>query len=337
LQLTGSLHVPVWQYDPPPHALPHAPQWALLVRVFTSHPLAGIASQLAQPVSQLSTWQVRATHTGTAWISPHSTPHPPQWLASPLAMLRSQPLAALPSQSPKSAPQAKPHEPAAQVAVAFEGAAQRRVQLPQVVGLARLASQPLAALESQSAKPALQAATAQAPAVQAGVPLATAQRVEQLPQCVASEPRSTSHPFEASPSQSAKPALQVNAHAPAAQDTAAWALGAHAIPQPPQCSTVARVSTSQPLAAMPSQSPRPGSQLPIPHAPAAQAPVALAGAQAVPQAPQWAALTRVSTHPPLQQVSPEAQCASVRQPVTQVLPMQCVDAGQCESVRQRTH
>ncbi|MBK6528189.1 MAG: hypothetical protein IPF99_00930 [Deltaproteobacteria bacterium] len=38
-----------------------------------------------------------------------------------------------------------------------------------------------------------------------------------------------------------------------------------------------------------------------------------------------------------QQVCPVVQCASVRQPVTQVLPMQCVDAGQCASVRQPTH
>jgi hypothetical protein len=243
----------------------------------------------------------------------------------------------LPSQSPKSAPQAKPHEPAAQVALAFAGEAHRRVQLPHVVGLARSASHPLAALESQSARPVLQAATAHAPAVQAGVPLATTQRVGQLPQWVASEPRSTSQPFAASPSQSAKPAVQVNAQAPAAQDTVAWALGAHAIPQAPQCSALVRVSTSQPLATIPSQSPRPGSQLAIPHTPAAQAPVALAGAQAVPHAPQWAALTRVSTQPPPQQVWPEAQCASEVQPVTQVLPMQCVDAGQCASVRQPTH
>jgi hypothetical protein len=157
-------------------------------------------------------------------------------------------------------------------------------------------------MPSQSECAASQAATAHAPAVQAAVPLATVQRVAQLPQWATSEPRFTSQPLEASPSQSAKPAAQVKAQAPTAQDTVALALAAHAIPHAPQCATLVRVSTSQPLAAVVSQSPKPGSQLATPHAPAAQAPVALGGAQAIPHAPQWATLTRVSTQPPPQQV-----------------------------------
>ena len=73
----------------------------------------------------------------------------------------------------------------------------------------------------------------------------------------------------------------------------------HALPQRPQCATLAVRSASQPLEARPSQSPHPASQVATAHAPAAHAPVAWLGAHARPQPPQCAALVRVSTSQPV--------------------------------------
>ena len=74
---------------------------------------------------------------------------------------------------------------------------------------------------------------------------------------------------------------------------------AQAVPQAPQCEVATRVSVSQPLLALPSQSPNPVAQAATVHTPAAQAPVALGGAQPRAQAPQWVALVRVSASQPL--------------------------------------
>ncbi|MFO0624722.1 MAG: hypothetical protein U0325_03830 [Polyangiales bacterium] len=66
---------------------------------------------------------------------------------------------------------------------------------------------------------------------------------------------STSHPFSAMPSQSAKPGLQVKPRRPAVHVGAALARVGQAIPQPPQWAGSVKVLTSQPLRAMRSQSP----------------------------------------------------------------------------------
>jgi hypothetical protein len=70
----------------------------------------------------------------------------------------------------------------------------------------------------------------------------------------------------------------------------------HAVPQLPQ-SVVVRSDVSHPFATSPSQLAHPASHIVIAHVPLPQSPVAWAGAQGTPHAPQLVAvLTRVS-HP----------------------------------------
>jgi len=81
----------------------------------------------------------------------------------------------------------------------------------------------------------------------------------------------------------------------------AKALGseAHRAPHAPQWDTAVVVSTSQPLLALPSQSAYPVAQRATVHRPPSQAAVALGGAHAARQAPQWGTLVAVSTSQPL--------------------------------------
>jgi hypothetical protein len=83
----------------------------------------------------------------------------------------------------------------------------------------------------------------------------------------------------------------------------------HTSPQPPQLRASVLVLTSHPLAALPSQLPKPALQLASVQAPAAQPAVALLSAHARPHDPQWAALVAVSTQAPAQSVEPAAQVA----------------------------
>ena len=74
--------------------------------------------------------------------------------------------------------------------------------------------------------------------------------------------------------------LEAGMHPPAAQ------IPVHARPQAPQWALLVRVSVSQPLATLPSQSPKPALQAVIAHALARQSAVALARVHARPHAPQ---------------------------------------------------
>ena len=84
-------------------------------------------------------------------------------------------------------------------------------------------------------------------------------------------------------------------HAPAEHTCPA----AQARPQTPQLALLVLRLVSQPLAALPSQLPKPGLQLATVHAPAAQPAVALASEQAAPQAPQCAGVTVTLVSQPL--------------------------------------
>ncbi len=58
--------------------LPHVPQFEGSVRVSTSHPLAGLASQSARPAAQTMP-QRPAVHVRVAPVPPgHTLPHEPQ-------------------------------------------------------------------------------------------------------------------------------------------------------------------------------------------------------------------------------------------------------------------
>jgi hypothetical protein len=93
--------------------------------------------------------------------------------------------------------------------------------------------------------------------------------------------------------------LHAKPQAPAAQVAVLFAGGTHALPHAPQWATLVAVLTSQPLPARPSQLPKPALQLATPQRPALHAGVALAGAQAIPQPPQWATALVVLVSQPL--------------------------------------
>jgi hypothetical protein len=112
------------------HARPHIPQWATFVRVSTSHPLAGLLSQLPKPAVQLATVHVPLAQLSLALGRLHARPHAPQW-AAVVARAVSQPLAGLLSQLPKPAVQlATVHAPFAQPSLVL-GRLHARPHIPQ--------------------------------------------------------------------------------------------------------------------------------------------------------------------------------------------------------------
>ena len=80
------------------HAAPQAPQWAAVVSVLVSQPLAALLSQLPQPALH-AIWQVELEQDAVPWVALQALPQPPQ-LPADVARLASQPLRGLPSQSP---------------------------------------------------------------------------------------------------------------------------------------------------------------------------------------------------------------------------------------------
>jgi hypothetical protein len=180
--------------------------------------------------------QVVPSHVAVALASGAQGVHAaPQWVASVL----------LTQAAPhmwKPGLHALPQTPAVHVAVAFAAAVQRLVQLPQALGSACVSTQMLE--QSVEVVPVqLLSHVAVAPeALQKGV--APEHAVAHAPQWAAVR-RSASQPLPASPSQSAKPALQVNPHAPAAQLARALAgvgQGAQLVPQ-----VATEVSLAQPV------------------------------------------------------------------------------------------
>ena len=132
-----------------------------------------------------------------------------------------------------------------------------RSHAPQVPGALSEASQPLAGLPSQSAKPALHTMP-HAPAAHVAVALARAgHALPQRPQWAAWVATLT----HAAP-HATRPVAQLVAHAPALHTMPA----PHARPQAPQWAPLFMRSTSQPLAAARSQSAQPVAQAPTAHA-----------------------------------------------------------------------
>jgi hypothetical protein len=312
-QLVALRQTPAVQARPEGHTTPQPPQLSGSVCRLL-HPLLGSPSQSAKPALQVA---LHAPATQAAVVpgrTGHTTPQPPQLLT--LDVLASQPLAALPSQSAVPLAQRKPQAPAAQTVAAPGRVGHARPHAPQLVTLvARFTSQPLAGLRSQSAKPEAQT-KAQAPAAQTAVAFAPAeQETAHEPQCVGSLPV-----FTQAPPQRESGAAQVVAQAPAEHT---WPAG-HARPHAPQWALSLWPRTSQPLAALRSQSRKPAAQAVTEHAPPEHAEVALGRAHARPQAPQFAALVaRFVSHPlvaaPSQSPSEALQRETVQPPATQPL------------------
>ncbi|MFO0602212.1 MAG: hypothetical protein U0324_03510 [Polyangiales bacterium] len=79
-------------------AMPQPPQWAVVVRVSVSQPLASLPSQLPKPAAQVPTRQTPSRQAVAPPSVGHTRLHEPQWSA-PVWVLASQPLAGSPSQS----------------------------------------------------------------------------------------------------------------------------------------------------------------------------------------------------------------------------------------------
>ena len=220
----------------------------------------------------------------------------PQWVGL-VVVLVSQPLATLPSQFPKPAEHEIEQEPAEQVGVPL--AAEHAVpQPPQFAALVFvLVSQPFPALPSQLPKLASHPTSWQVPLAHDSVAFGISQATPQAPQLV-SVFRLVSQPLVASPSQFANPVAQVGTQAPAVQVEVPFAFE-HTVPQVPQFAGLVFRFASQPLAATPSQFPKPALHVRMPHVPDEHVSVAFRSEQTVPQLPQFAVLLCVFVSQPL--------------------------------------
>jgi hypothetical protein len=136
------------------------------------------------------------------------------------------------------------------------------------------------------------------PAVQVAVPLESLQILAQLPQWVGSVLKLTSQPLLARPSQLPKPVLQEIAQMPAEHE-AVPLVEVQTFPQALQFETLVLRSTSQPLAALLSQLPKPEAHA-IAQAPLVQEGVPLAELHTVPQALQLFGSALRSTSQPVE-------------------------------------
>ncbi len=317
-------------------AFPHAPQFETLAVRSVSQPLPTIMSQSPRPLMQPAMRHTEASQVAVPPEAVHMRAHAPQFEAL-VRVSTSQPSAASPLQSEKPATHDTTQAPSTQPGKPLGRAGHSFMQRPQWVTLVRtLVSQPLVALPSQSPKPSSQRATVHRPATHAGVPLGGLHTEPHDPQLPLLVRVSTSQPSVTSPLQSAKPALQAKAQRPPSHDTAALARAGQAFPHAPQLVTLVRVSVSQPLEPVMSQSAKGAEQVPTPQLPLRQADMALGTAQRVPQTPQLAMFDCVSTQAPEQHVWPVGQRDSAVHPTTQVLPTQSVPGAQSALPRHST-
>ena len=212
--------------DPAWQARPQAPQWAALARVSTSQPLLGLLSQSPKLVAQTAPQTPAAQKVVALGPAGHAVPQAPQWSGSLARLVQ------VPAQLRCPVWQLTPHWPAEHTVPL----GQTVPQAPQLVLLVLvLTSQPLAASPSQSAKPAAQAASVQAPALQRVVALGSAQARPHPPQWAALVAVSVSQPLAAWLSQSPKPVeRRTIAQAPAVQPWVAVLARAQAAPHAPQ-------------------------------------------------------------------------------------------------------
>jgi hypothetical protein len=334
---------------PAPQLVPHAPQFALLLRVST-HAVPQRVSLIVQFARHCP-----ATHAVPA---AQAVPQAPQfvlsvWVFAHAVPQRTVPIAQGARQRPAMqvvpAPQAVPQAPQFALSVwVFTHAVPHPVSPPVQVGVP-VQLPAVHACPGRHARPqapqwavlvwvfthAIPQPVSPPVQMREQVPDAhvspAAQALLQRPQWVIEVRVSTSQPLAASPSQFAKPALQVKAHAPALQVAVALARAGQALPHDPQFAAEARVSTSQPLAALPSQSAEPVMHA-LPHTPAAQVGVPPAEAvQRVVHAPQVAGSVWRLRQEPSQQVSPAPQGTVMEHPVVQLPLRQMRPAPHCAS------
>lgn len=322
------------------HTLPQPPQLPALVFTLTSQPLAGLPSQSAKPALQLAMSQTPATQLEVPLAATHSFPQVPQLLGS-VFLLTSQPSPGRPLQSRLGLMQLESLQALFAQEPRPPGKMHCLPHTPQFWSSdCTLASQPVAAVLSQSPKPAEQLAIVHAPAMQDSLAFRRSHTAPQAPQLFTFVCRSTSQPSVLFELQSANPALHAPApHTPVLHSATAPAGAGQLLAQLPQLlGSLLRVD-SQPSLASELQSPRPALQDPTPHFPSVHLPVALVGAQAAPQLPQLSVLVWVFVHTVSQQSKPLGHFEVAEQPGMQVLPvtLHTVPGGQSESCPQPTH
>jgi hypothetical protein len=118
---------------PAPHARPHPPQWAEVVRRFASHPSAAIALQSPKLALQVNPQTPEAHAVAALALAGQALLQRPQFITSVLSPC-SHPSAAVVLQSPKPVLHtATPQRPATQNGVAF-GSEQGLPHPPQLAG-----------------------------------------------------------------------------------------------------------------------------------------------------------------------------------------------------------
>jgi hypothetical protein len=276
------------------HACPHVPQFlASFVRLVEQV----VPEQAPIPAGHDTEPQFEFRQYGVPLVDGHTWPHVPQFEAS-LVVAVSQPLAGLPSQLAKPAAQLSTHVPPEHDDVAFT-VLHATPHMPQFfASVWRFVSHPLDGVLSQSAKPELQVSMTHMPIEHLLVAFASVQAFMHEPQWLTSVFLSTSQPLAALPSQSAKPIAHVSTLQTPFEHTLVACGSMHTFVHEPQLLTSFSVSTSQPLAAMPSQFPKPAEQLPTSHMPALHFGFACRSEHAFAHIPQSSLLTLVLTSQP---------------------------------------
>jgi len=246
-------------------------------------------------------------------------PHMPQCRRA-VSRFSSQPFAGERSHSPKFVLQpTKAHEPLAQSPVP-PGGAQREPQLPQSVSVRSDTSQPVAAMRSQSPRPASHRREHVPPAQTAVAPGPEGHTLPQPPQCAASEARVTSQPSEGSPLQSARPARQLCTRQMPPRQIALAPGSAQAVPHAPQFATSVSVSVQVPSHASGAVPPQAAAQAKLPSPTAAHNGVP--PAHGAPHAPQFVVVLPSVSQPVVPRASqsrrPGAQLSTSQVPVTQL-------------------
>jgi hypothetical protein len=275
------------------HAVPQAPQFAVVLVRFTSQPVDANPSQLPKPALH-EMEQVPVEQDAVPFVPLQAAPHPPQFAADVFVFV-SQPLTALPSQFPNPALHVGTQAPVVQVVVPFAFVH----WVPQAPQFERLVfvfvSQPLEALPSQLPNPEVHVPSVHTPELHDSLAFARLQVAPQSPQSVRLL-MFRSQPLFGLPSQLLKLMLQVGTHAPAVHVVVPFAF-VHAVPQAPQF-VVVFSDASQPLLCWPSQLPKPELHE-IEHEPRLHVGVAFAPLHTEPQVPQLPRLVSVFVSQPL--------------------------------------
>jgi hypothetical protein len=235
---------------------PHEPQLVIVVFVFVSQPFEALPSQLPNPELHVPRVHTPDGHVSLAFARLQAVLQSPQSVS--VAMLRSHPLFAFPSQLLKFAEHDGVHAPPVHEVVPFV-LVQAVVHEPQCpASVARFTSHPSPLLPLQFPYPLLHVIEHE-PRLHVALALAPLHTEPHAPQLPRLTSVFVSQPLFALPSQLLKLPLQTGVHTPATQLVVPFEF-VQAIPQPPQLLESEEVLVSQPFFGFPSQSAKPAAQ-----------------------------------------------------------------------------